>query len=195
MKKFFAALFAALTLAALALAACEKKEEEVGADIDTMAALQSIMEAARSAAGEGVFVPVTLDGEVSNDNSENKLGLTPEQFGQYVTEGCYMTAGIATQAFEVVLVKCIDYASAKEVKSLAAKGYNSGKWICALPEQCFVIDSGRFVMLGAVYDNTSELFLTAFKDQFETTAGEVNKFYEKGDNEPAEGGMGGLILE
>ncbi|MCL2813555.1 MAG: hypothetical protein FWD23_03035 [Oscillospiraceae bacterium] len=195
MKKIFAAGLAVLMLGALVLGACEKKEE-AGADTDTKAALQSIMETVGAAAGEGVFIPMTFDGEVSEENCEDKLGLSPDQFKQYAMDGYYMVAAIGTQAFEVVLVKCQSYASAKEVKSLAAKGYDSAKWVCALPDQCFVMESGRFMLLGAVYDNTAELFQNAFRELFETTAGEVNKFYEKGDNELPAGGMGGgLILE
>ena len=195
MKKIFAVVLAAFVLAALVLA-CEKKEEEIGEDTDTKAALQSIMDAAGAAAGDDVFIPMTFDGEVSKDNSEDKLGLAPEQFEDHAIDACYMTAAIGTQAFEVTLVKCKNYASAKEVKSLAAKGYNPQKWICVFPEQCFVIDSGRFVLLGAVYDNTAEIFQNAFKEQFETAAGETNKFYERGADEPEGGGFGGgLILE
>ena len=179
-------------LASLVFASCKK--EELGADIDTKAAMQEIMEAARAAAGEDVFIPVTIDGEVSKENCENKLGLTPEQFEEYAMDAYYMQAGIGTQAFEVVLAKCKDYASAKEAKSLAAKGYDPKKLICALPEQCFAIESGRFLFIGFLYDNTAEIFLNAFKAQFETEAGETNKFYERGDEEPEEGGLGGLLI-
>ncbi|MCL1793622.1 MAG: hypothetical protein FWG34_07115 [Oscillospiraceae bacterium] len=195
MKKILAVVLAAAALAGLFLCACEKKEES-GADIDTRDALQKIMESAVSAAGDDVVIPMTFDGEISAENCGDKLGLTPAQFEDCAMDAFYMTAAIGTFAFEVVLAKCESYASAKELKSLAAKGYNWKKWVCVFPEQCFVIDSGRFVLLGAVYDNTAELFLSAFRERFDTAAGDVNKFYEKGDDEPGEAGIGGgLILD
>ena len=62
-----------------------------------------------------------------------------------------------------------------------------------MPDQAFVIESGRFVMLGGVSNDTAEVFQKAFSDQFETETGEVNKFYERGDE--VEGGFGGLPLD
>ena len=76
-KKFFAVIFAVLMIASVFLSACEKKEEEVGEDIDTKASVQTIMENARAAAGEGAFIPMTLDLEVTADNCQAYTGLSP----------------------------------------------------------------------------------------------------------------------
>jgi hypothetical protein len=183
MKKSFCLILALLMAAAAVLAACEKKEEEVGADTDTKAALAAIMEAAKAAAGEGAFIPMTLDYEATRENGADWLGLAPEQFDQYAMDSFVHVAAIGTQAFEVALVKCKDYAAAKEVKKIIAEKYNSMRWVCTTPEQCFVVESGRFVMLGAVYNAVADAFQGAFADQFkETKAGEANKFYKKNKN-------------
>ena len=196
MKKIFAVIFAALMIAALFLGACEKKEEEVGEDIDTKAAVQTIMENARAAAGEGAFIPMTLDLEVTADNCQAYSGLSPEDFGEYVMEGYSMVAALNSQAFDLALIKCKDYASAKEVKKLIATGFNPAERICAISEVAFVVDSGRFVLLGGVAADTAEAFQKAFADQFDTAAGEVNTFFERGETDIDNGGFGGgLILD
>ena len=155
-------------------------EPEIGEDIDTQESLNAIMEKLREVIDESVFVPKTFDSLVTADTCQSMTGLTVEQFEKYVTDGYSMTAMIMTQAFEITMVKCKDYASAAEVKKLIKDGYDSLKWICVFPEQTFVVDSGRFVLIGAVYNDVAEALQQSFADQFTTKAGDVNKFYDGG---------------
>ena len=194
MKKFFAVVFAVLMISALVLAACEKKEEEVGEDIDTKASVQAIMESAKAAAPEGAFIPMTLDLELTADNCMGYTGLSPEDFDQYVMEGYSMVAALNSQAFDLALIKCKDYASAKEVKKLIAAGFNPAERICAISEVAFVVESGRFVLLGGVAADTAGAFQKAFSDQFDTASGEVNTFFERGETDIDEGGFGGALI-
>jgi len=193
-KRIFVLVLAALMLAALVLASCEKKVEEIGEDIDTKASVQAILENAKAAAGEGAFIPMTLEIELSGDNCKGYTGLSPEEFEKYAMDGFSMVAAINAQAFDLALIKCKDYASAKEVKKLIAAGFNPAERICAVSEVAFVVESGRFVLLGGVSADTAGAFQKAFADQFETAAGEVNTFFERSGDDPAgDGGMGALI--
>ena len=222
MKKIFSLVLVLIMLAALVLTACGEKPEDnkagtgdnaggnvsggdnsneqddKNAAIDTKEALTSIMTKTResTANDDSIFVPPTFEDPVTADNCENMLGLTPEQFNQYVTDAYSSSAAIITQAFQVALVKCKDSKAATEVKNLIAGGFNSQKWVCVIPEQCFVVEAGSFVLLGAVYDNVAGALQNSFNEQFEGRAGNVNKFYERGSDVPAEGGLGGgLILD
>ena len=196
-KKLFLLMLALLviTASALAFTACGDDEnsaaEEVGADIDTKAALESLYEKAKELAGEDVFFPPTLplDAPVSTDDCHAHLGLDPADFEQYVTESYAMTAAIMVHAFDLSLIKCNDYASARKVKELVAAGFDPAQRICAVSEVAFVVESGRFVLLGGVAKNAAESFQEAFKAQFETTAGDVNTFFDRGDEEHGDGGL------
>ena len=202
MKKLFSLIAAILMLAMVFLTACDSKdnagsnEVEIGADIDTKESLTAIMDKVRETVGENVFVPMTFDSPLSADNCVSMTGLTQQQFEQYVMDGYSVTAAIMTQAFEVTLIKCKDYASAAEVKKLIKDGFDSNKWICVFPEQSFVVESGRFVLLGAVYNDVAETLQNSFAEQFTTKVGDVNKFYDQG--EAGAGDMdigGGLLIE
>jgi len=185
-KKLF--LFLVLSvMAALILAGCGGGNggggtaEEEGADIDTLNALQTIMENTGAALPEDVFFPMTLDVEITAENSENMLGLTPAQFEQHVMDSYTMIAAIGTFAFEVALVKSNSYADAAEVKNLIANGFDSHKWICVWPELSFVVESGRFVMLGAVPHDAAAALQENFSTYFSTNSGTVNTFFETTD--------------
>ena len=191
MKKVFALCFVTLILASLILSGCSKKEEG-GLDVDAKAALQTIMDNAKTAAGEDAFIPFTLDMEVTSENCSGYLGLTDEQFKQYVMDSYTLIAAISSQAFDLAIVKCKDYASAKEVKKLIAEGFDPANRICAISEVAFVVDSGRFVLLGGVAKDTAEIFQKAFADYFENDVGAVKTFFERSGEAPAVGGGMGI---
>ena len=195
MKKLTSLLLIFAILCLSALSACGEsgaKDDDVNfPDVNTETAIAEIMQKTRDTAAEDVFVPMTLDDAVTAETCENTLGLTPEQFEEYVTEAYSSVGAIMTQAFLVGLVKCSDAKAAAEVKKLITENFNHNRWICVLPEQCFAVEAGNFVLLGAVYDNVAETLQAAFSEQFENKAGTVNKFYEKGEDEP-EGEAGGM---
>ncbi|MCL2518466.1 MAG: hypothetical protein FWF15_07895 [Oscillospiraceae bacterium] len=189
MKRFLSLSLMVLIIISLILSGCAKKEE-AGLDVDTKEALQTIMDNAKAAVGEDAFIPFTLDMEVTADNCDGYLGLTSDQFKQYVMESYTLIAAINAQAFDLALVKCKDYASAKEIKKLIAEGFDPANRICAVSEVAFVVDSGRFVLLGGVAVNTAESFQKAFSDYFEEKTGDVNTFFERSGEAPAVGGGG-----
>ena len=200
MKKILWLCFILLIFAAVILSGCEKKEEEVGADINTLESLQAIKDKAKEILGPDVSVPEPLpveisDGKVTKDNCENYTGLTPEQFEEYVLDAYAMPAAIMTIPFDLALIKCKDYASAKEVKKLIAGQFDPASRICAISPLCYVVESGRFVLLGGMSAEVAEAFQKAFDGQFETKTGDVNTFFERSADAPGDdGGLGGLIL-
>ena len=195
MKNLLSLILALSLLCLPALSACGEdgagKESEANfPDVNTKTAISEIMQKTLDSAGEDVFVPKTFDDEVTVAKCQDTLGLTPEQFEQYVSEAYSSVAAITNQAFLVGLVKCKDAKAAAEVKKLIAENFNHNRWICVLPEQCFAVEAGNFVLLGAVYDNVAEILQNSFSEQFEGKAGTVNKFYERGEDEPEGGGNG-----
>jgi len=197
MKKILYLSLVLCILAAIVLVGCEKKEEEVGADIVVQDALQAIKDKAKEILGPDVSVPEPMppeisDGTVTQDTCKNYTGLTPEQFEEYVLDAYAMPAAIMTIPFDLALVKCKDYASAKEVKKLIAEQFDPAERICAISPLCFVVESGRFVLLGGMTAEMAEAFHKAFDEQFETKTGEANTFFERGED--AGGGMGGGLI-
>ena len=162
---------------------------------NTSELLENILENARAALGEDAVMPMTFNDQITPDNCAGTLGITVEQFSEYMPESYAAKAAIGTFAFEVALVKCADGKSASEMKKLLADNYDHGKWICVLPEQCFVVESGNFVLLGAVADDFADAILDGFSFEFDGNIGSVNKFYERGDDQPSgDGGGGGLLM-
>jgi len=188
MKKI---IFLLLTAALMTfMVSCgDAAEAEVGEDIDVKAALEAIYEKAKELAPDDAFFPFTLplDAPISADNCESHLGISAEDLEKYVTESYSLVAAIMTHAFDLALVKCNDYASAREVKKLIAEGFNPAQRICAVSEVAFVVESGRFVLLGGVALDTAEAFQKAFGEYFETAAGEVNTFFERGEDHGGDG--------
>jgi hypothetical protein len=141
--------------------------------------LGTVLAGANELLGEGQGFGMSLDSEITAENSQGMLGLTPEQFGQYVTEAYASNAAIMSFAHEVALVKCQDAEAAAEVKQLIADGFDSKKWVCVTPDQSYVIDSGSYVLLVATTNEGGE----ALKQSFETVAqgnvGEIKVFYTK----------------
>jgi len=195
MKRIFSLILALTILTVLILSGgCEKKEEEVGADLDTRETLQSIKDKAKEILGPDVSVPEPMppeisDGTVTADNCQHGIGLTPEQFEEYVLDAYAMPAAIMTIPFDLALVKCKDYAAAKEVKKLIAGQFNPAERICAVSPLCFVVESGRFVLLGGMTAEVAEAFQKAFDGHFDTETGDVNTFFERGEDS-GDGGLG-----
>jgi hypothetical protein len=148
-------------------------------------------------AGADTSLPGTFEDAVTADSAQGLLGLTAEEFGQYVTEATVSTAAINAQAFEAALIQCTDFAAAADVKNLIAAGFDSGKWICVFPEQSLTSTSGSFVLLAVGGKAETEALAASFKTLADGNATAPDVFYEKpadsGDGGEA-GAGGGLIL-
>ena len=164
------------------------EENLVDPDATVLSILEAIIADTNAELEDAAKVPPMLfTDQITEDNCESATGLTKEQFEQYVTEGYSAKAAIISVAFELILVKCENPASAAEVKSLMADGYDPGKWICACPRQTFIVDSGSYVFLASTMrlpDGEEaeamqiEALQQAFGKQFGGKTGSVNAFYE-----------------
>jgi|GEM_PF-4273268 len=140
---------------------------------------------------DGGFYYMTMTTEITADTSVGFIGFSADNYNKYVTAAFSSKAAIGSQAHEIILIKCKDADSAKEVKSLIKRdpdpdqkdgGYASKKWICVSPEESAVVDSGDYVLIAAstvaIVDATIDVFKSEMGD-----VGEVDVFYESTEGE------------
>jgi hypothetical protein len=104
-----------------------------------------------------------------------------------VESACESAAAISAIAQCNVLVKCKDIAAAAEVKKLVVAGFNSGKWVCVMPEQSVVVESGSYVLLAVGTVEATNALVEAFQSISDGNTGSSIVFFTFG------GGEGGGI--
>ncbi len=176
MKKAICLTFALLI--ALFLTGCGEKKPDLP-DKSAETALQSIMDKSGTELGEEGFPPVEGMALTTNDLDDEgvNFGITPAQFGDYVSEAYISKALFTTSPFEVALFKCKDAEAALAVKNAIADNYFTGKWVCVFPKQAFTADAGQYVLLAATEDTHAPVIQKYFAEEFGVDAGNVNKFY------------------
>jgi len=93
--------------------------------------------------------PMSVDNDVTADNAAGVLGLTADEFRQYVLSAVEAMPMLTTQAQTVVVAKCKDAVAAAKVKQLISAGFDINKWTPVEPEQISVVESGSYVLLVA----------------------------------------------
>jgi hypothetical protein len=127
-------------------------------------AVRAISDDAGSRIGEH-GVGMVYETEVSAETQNiTLLGVTEEQFSTYVADAAVSQGMLAHLT---ALIRCKDEASAREMKSLIAAGFNPSWMICVEAEECVVVEAGVYVYLAA---STSEACAELLKS-FETAAG------------------------
>ena len=189
MKKFFCLVAATVLL--LSFAACnpvpDAKDTLTGTPEEILALLK-----------ETVDIGMTFDDEITPESMVSTpqiaLGLTDEQFAQFVESAYEAKAMITTMAQRTAVVKCKDAAAAVQVKELVAEGFDSNQWICVFPDQSVVVESGSYVMLAVGTVETTNALAEAFKTLSGGNTGSPDVFFTF-DGEGG-GGFGGgeLIL-
>ena len=176
MKKLIISLSLVLSVGLL-FAACSNNNESAdnqnAADLsgEPSDILNSLIEAC------DVEMVNTMDVAVSPDNAQYYLGLSSEQFTQYVESAAVKEAAINAQAHLVAVIKCADADSAAELKTLIATNFDPLRWICVTPEQCFVVDADNYLVLAATYADVATALQTAFADAAGSNMGAVEVFY------------------
>lgn len=172
MRKSIALLLSLALLGALVLAGCGASEPPAESNLSGSAAdvLADVIEAS------GEDFGMTFDEPVTNGNSTGYLGLTAEEFDEYVDEAFASNAAMTTSAHMIAVIKCKDADAAAQVKALSAANYDSGRWICVMPEQSFIVESGSYVLLASVTDDAAQAIQTAFTE-LAGTAGELDVFF------------------
>jgi hypothetical protein len=120
---------------------------------------------------------MSLDSEVTAETAQHTLGLTEAQFAEHVESACESAAAISAIAQSNVLVKCKSAAAAAEVKKLVAGGFDSHKWVCVMPEQSVVVESGSYVLLAVGEVETTNALVEAFKSLSGGNMGSPDVFF------------------
>ena len=127
----------------------------------------------------GVQMPMLLPiMPVPAAESQYAVGLSEEDFTQYVADSAQSMAAIGTNAHQIVLLQGVDDNAAGEIKSLISSegGYNSQKWICVFPDMTIVVESGPYVLLAAAHRDVVDALIEIFTQQAGNT-GEVITFW------------------
>jgi len=119
----------------------------------------------------------TMDVAISADNAQYYLGLSSEQFSQYVEAAAVKEAAINAQAHLLAVIKCADADAAAELKTLVAENFDPLRWICVIPEQCFVVEADNYLLLAATYADVATALQNAFADAAGSSMGAVEVFY------------------
>ncbi|MDR2502038.1 MAG: hypothetical protein LBC78_02170 [Oscillospiraceae bacterium] len=136
--------------------------------------------------------PLLLD-PVTADTAQNMLGLTAEQFSQYVTDASAASGALNTMPDEFALIRCNDADAAQAVKQLVRNGFDPGKWICVRPELAFVIESDSYVLLACSGLQNCIAVQNAFNSIFgEVNLGQIDVFFA-GDATPTDLDGGGIV--
>lgn len=138
--------------------------------------LQKILDEAIVALGDEV--PAYFIDPVTSENAPGMIGVLQDDFVSYVDEAAAATAAISTFAFQAAVIKCDDADNAKTIDKQITSGYDSGKWICAFPEQSMTVVSDSYILLavGSVAQVTE--LSAAFKELAGGVASAPNIFYK-----------------
>lgn len=121
-------------------------------------------------------LPMSFESDVTTETATG-VGLTAEEFEEYVEEGQVSTAAINVSAHEVVMLKCKDADAAVAVRALVASGYDSGKWICVRPDKSVAAQADVYVLLVASTEKTADALIDTFKTAAGDKLGEVDEFF------------------
>ena len=179
MRKVFC--LALVLVLAFAFSGCKPGETP---PVDTLSGgaehvLKGVLSGANNLLGQENALRMSFESQITDVDSENSLGLTADEFSLYAEEAYVSTAAIMTHAHQIAIVKCKDASSAAEVKKLIASGFNTEKWICVFPEQCFVVESGSYVLMAATYTDSAEAIKESFSTLANGNVGSMNVFYTK----------------
>ncbi|MDR2654880.1 MAG: DUF4358 domain-containing protein [Oscillospiraceae bacterium] len=175
----------------LALTSCGGAKDTLVGGTDEI--LKQIVDGANAAIPEGSGVGMTFDEAVAAENCQGMLGLSSDEFAQYVEDAYASTAALMTFAHEAALVKCKNIADAAKVKELMINGFNSGRWVCVMPDKTYVIESGSYVFLVASKTVVADAFVESFKSAAQGNTGTAVLAFDFSNYEEADGG-GGLNL-
>lgn len=148
-----------------------------GLEGDVIIALSALVEQARGKLSGDNALPNSFEEALTAEKSQIMLGLTPEQLTTYADEAA-VSQSMFGFGYMSALVKCKDAAAAKEVKKLIAENFDEAAiWICAIPEECSVVDYEQYVLLGVAPVATCTALREAFAGMADGALGETDRFY------------------
>jgi hypothetical protein len=170
MKKFTALLAAMMALLML-FTACAKTPADVTKEpVNTIEGAP--MELLGGLVTDAEIPFMCENAELSAENVEWLLGLTADDYSANVVNGAVSMAMMSAQAHMVALLECKDFEAAKAVKEKLHTQFDIRRWVCVIPEMCYVIDSGKYVFFVASGVDFGEALLTGFKALAQDNVGE-----------------------
>ena len=197
MKKITALLLILALAMSLALAACtgdEGNDNDNKNDTNTEVFEGTLDEINASIIeNSGVQGVGTFEDIITDENCEFTIGLSADDLNNYMETGLLSMAAINAQAHLAALIKAKDASSATKLAELIAEKFNVHRWICVVPEKCYVITAGSYVYFVASNNETAEGYINSFKALAGNAAGEANLFYDISNDANEGGGQGGGI--
>ncbi|MDR1737131.1 MAG: hypothetical protein LBR85_09740 [Oscillospiraceae bacterium] len=123
--------------------------------------------------------------DITAENSLYGIGLTGDDFTNYVTSVSASKGALNTNAHEVIVLECKDAKAASSAKAILVEppvnegddGYNPKKWICVMPDEGFAVESGNYLLIVVSNKEFCEAAKTAFQTEA-GTIGDINVFWE-----------------
>ncbi len=140
-------------------------------------ALQAVFNSA-----PGYDISMTIDNAITAENVKGFLNLTKSEFEKYFEEGIASSAALSSDAHMVVILKCKGTSDSSAAAKLLAEKFTSARWVCVMPEKCYVVYSGGYVMLVASGSEIGNMLLEGFRTASSDSAAEQNVFYESPAN-------------
>ena len=144
---------------------------------DPATLLPALMAEANATLSSDEQMTGTLDEPITVENSEFAAGIPPADFSELVTAAFQSKAGMITSAQTTVLIQAKDPTAAAKVSQLVAAGFDSGQWICVMPERSLVVTAGSYVLLAVGMKNGTQALVDAFKKLSHNTASDPVVFY------------------
>jgi hypothetical protein len=170
-----------LVLAGLALAltaGCSggAKDTLTGSAEEVLAA---VIEQATAALPEG-HMPVGDIITVTDQEAQGRLGLALGDYTSYVAQAAASVPMLSTSAYEIAVVKVTDMGQVADAKAAIAAGFDSGQWVCVMPEQSIVIESGSYILLAVGTTEVTDAVVAAFTSLADGNVGTANTFFTAG---------------
>lgn len=109
--------------------------------------------------------------EMTADISQYTVGLTADDMAD-VESAAISQAMMTSQAHMVALLKCKDADAAQTIKQKLHDQFDVRRWVCVLPDKCYVIESGSYVFFVATMEDYADPLFDAFKTQAGENIGE-----------------------
>lgn len=107
------------------------------------------------------------------ENAEGFIGLTTDEFNQYVEDSVVYESMISPANQSLCLIKVNDASKVEELKKAIFEKSNPAKWICMSAERVIVINSGNYIFLGMASSSTCDELIKAFSEEFNGNVGET----------------------
>ena len=170
MKKFTALLAAMMALLMLFTACAKTPADDSNEPVNTIEGAP--LELLGGLVTDANIEIMCENAELSAENVEWLLGLSADDYTANVANGAISMAMMSAQAHMVALLECKDFETAKAVKEKLHTQFDIRRWVCVIPEMCYVIDSGKYVFFVASGMEYGEALLNGFKALAQDNVGE-----------------------